>query len=103
MAGEEVELCHRLKAGGHRVLRIDAEMTYHDSAMSRFVQWWRRSVRTGYGLAACRHATRRSSSPLWRRENRSNWLYGLLLPLVAVVAAPLDLRTEYCCYSACLR
>jgi glycosyltransferase involved in cell wall biosynthesis/GT2 family glycosyltransferase len=88
MAGEEVEFCHRVRAKGHRVLRINAEMTYHDSAMSRFAQWWRRSVRTGYGLAACRHATRRSARPLWRRENRSNWLYGLVLPVVGVAAAP---------------
>ena len=56
--------------------------------MTRFSQWWLRSVRTGYGLAACRHATRRLSRPLWRRENHSNWLYGLVLPVVAVAAAP---------------
>jgi glycosyltransferase involved in cell wall biosynthesis/GT2 family glycosyltransferase len=88
MAGEEVELCHRLRARGHKVLRIDAEMTLHDAAMDRFAQWWRRSVRTGYGLAACRHATRRSAAPLWRRENRSNWLYGMIIPAASLTAAP---------------
>jgi glycosyltransferase involved in cell wall biosynthesis/GT2 family glycosyltransferase len=88
MAGEEVELCCRFRAAGHKVLRIDAEMTVHDAAMVRFGQWWRRSVRTGYGLAACRHATRRSPTPLWGRENKSNWLYGLVLPAAAIAAAP---------------
>lgn len=88
MAGEEVELCLRLRTRGHKVLRIDSEMTLHDAAMLRFGQWWRRSVRTGYGLAACRHATRNSPTPLWKRENNSNWLYGLLLPAGALLAAP---------------
>jgi glycosyltransferase involved in cell wall biosynthesis/GT2 family glycosyltransferase len=88
MAGEEVELCHRLRAAGNRVQRIDADMTLHDAAMLRFSQWWRRSVRTGYGMAACLHATRHSALPLWRRENRSNFVYGLFLPLAAVCLAP---------------
>jgi glycosyltransferase involved in cell wall biosynthesis len=88
MAGEEVELCLRLRARGNKVLRIDAEMTLHDAAMLRFGQWWRRSVRTGYGLAACQHATRNTATPLWKRENNSNWLYGLVLPAVALAAAP---------------
>jgi colanic acid/amylovoran biosynthesis glycosyltransferase len=88
MAGEEVELCSRLRSAGHKILRIDAEMTLHDAAMTRFGQWWRRSIRTGYGLAACLRTTQRSAAPLWRRENRSNWAYGLILPVVALVAAP---------------
>jgi cellulose synthase/poly-beta-1,6-N-acetylglucosamine synthase-like glycosyltransferase len=49
IAGEEPELCHRLRAAGWKVLRIDAEMTRHDLAMHRFEQWWRRQVRGGYG------------------------------------------------------
>lgn len=88
MAGEEVELCHRLRMAGGKVYRIDADMTLHDAAMMRFGQWWRRSVRTGYGLAACRFTTRGAQRPLWQRQNNSNWIYGILLPLLALVAAP---------------
>ena len=50
-AGEEPELCQRLREKGHKILRIDAEMTLHDSAMLRFGQWWKRAVRSGYGAA----------------------------------------------------
>jgi cellulose synthase/poly-beta-1,6-N-acetylglucosamine synthase-like glycosyltransferase len=49
VAGEEPELCQRLREKGWKVLRIDAEMTVHDSALLRFGQWWKRSVRSGYG------------------------------------------------------
>jgi glycosyltransferase involved in cell wall biosynthesis/GT2 family glycosyltransferase len=88
MAGEEVELCSRLRNSGYQILRINADMTLHDAAMSRFSQWWRRSVRTGYGMAACYAVTRSRLSPLWRRETRSNLVYGILLPFLAVAAAP---------------
>lgn len=47
-AGEEPELCQRLRAEGWVVRRIDQPMCLHDSAMLRFSQWWRRQVRTGY-------------------------------------------------------
>jgi glycosyltransferase involved in cell wall biosynthesis len=50
-AGEEPELCQRLRGKGYKVLRIDAEMTLHDSAMLHFGQWWKRAVRSGYGAA----------------------------------------------------
>jgi GT2 family glycosyltransferase len=47
-AGEEPELCQRLRLAGWSVWRIDAEMTRHDIALTRFRQWWRREYRNGY-------------------------------------------------------
>ena len=40
-------LLHADRRDGWAILRIDAEMTLHDMAMTRFAQWWRRSVRPG--------------------------------------------------------
>ncbi len=51
IAGEEPDLCLRLRALGYVVLRIDAEMTLHDAAMTRAAQWWRRMIRSGYAAA----------------------------------------------------
>lgn len=51
IAGEEPELCLRLRRAGWRVQRIDAEMTLHDAAMTRFGQWWRRARRAGHAYA----------------------------------------------------
>lgn len=51
VAHEEPELCARLRARGGVILRIDATMTLHDANITRFSQWWRRSIRAGFGYA----------------------------------------------------
>lgn len=51
IAGEEPELCVRLRAAGWEIWRLDAEMTLHDAAMTRFGQWWQRARRGGYAYA----------------------------------------------------
>lgn len=88
IAGEEPELCVRLRANGGRVLRIAAEMTRHDAAMTRFRQWWTRNVRAGHAFAEVSRLHARSPYGIWRRETRSNWFWGLALPVLAIVAAP---------------
>ena len=47
-AGEEPQLCQRLRKAGWSVWRVDAEMTRHDLGMTRFREWWRRQYRSGY-------------------------------------------------------
>ena len=80
IAGEEPDLCARLRQRGWKILRVDAEMTLHDAAMTRFGQWWKRSVRAGHAYAegAARHAG--EPGKYWVREVRSNWFWGLALP-----------------------
>jgi serine acetyltransferase len=60
IAGEEPELCWRLRALGHEIHRLGQDMTLHDAQLLRFQQWWRRMVRGGYGsldvLQRCRAA-----------------------------------------------
>ena len=51
IAGEEPELCYRLRQNGYRIFRLRREMALHDVAMFRFSQWWRRGVRSGHGYA----------------------------------------------------
>ena len=48
-AGEEPELCGRLRRTGRVVLRVDAEMSRHDLGVTSFGPWWRRQIRSGYG------------------------------------------------------
>lgn len=81
IAGEEPDLCRRLRARGHVILRIDADMTLHDAAMTRAVQWWQRSIRTGFvaAEALARHGS--AASPGNRRCIR-----GLILWVVAFPA-----------------
>lgn len=49
IAGEEPELCFRLRRSGWEIQRIPGEMTLHDAQILRFGQWWKRMLRGGYG------------------------------------------------------
>jgi len=85
IAGEEPELCARLRASGWRIWRLDEEMALHDAAILRFGQWWRRTFRGGYAFA---HGADLHGAPPERlgvRESRSAWFWGLGLPLFAFV------------------
>ena len=84
IAGEEPELCVRLRQAGGRILRIDAEMTLHDAQIIRFGQWWRRSLRAGHAYAEGSWLHGHSPEHHWVKESRSIWLWGLLLPLLAI-------------------
>ena len=88
IAGEEPELCARLRRKGWKIWRLDADMTRHDAAMTRFSQWWLRSVRSGYAEAEV------SWLHLWSglaiREKRavaSAIVWGGLIPLLIVLGA----------------
>ncbi len=87
IAGEEPELCLRLRAKGWTIWRIDAEMTWHDAAITRFAQWWKRTERAGHAFAegAARFST--PQAPHWQAETRRIWLWGVAIPLVALVGS----------------
>lgn len=85
-AGEEPELCDRLRRLGWTIWREDREMAWHDLAIAGFGQWWVRMVRTGYGSmdVAARFGLAR-----FRRINRRAraWAAWLAIALLGVVAA----------------
>lgn len=87
IAGEEPDLCARLRAAGHRIRRIDAEMTQHDAAMTRFGQYWRRAKRSGHAYAELAWRGRGAPDPLWRRRVRSILIWALLLPVLILATA----------------
>jgi len=84
IAGEESELCIRLRAAGWRVWRLDAEMALHDAAMTRFGQWWKRSLRTGYGFAEGVHMYGTPPERHRVKESRRIWIWGFGIPVVTV-------------------
>ncbi|CCE09384.1 Glycosyl transferase family 2 [Bradyrhizobium sp. STM 3843] len=87
MAGEEPELCIRLRERGWKIWRIDAEMTLHDAAMTRFGQWWLRSVRSGYGFAEVSRLHRRSPFRIWARSVPSALFWSTVLPLLILLGS----------------
>lgn len=85
IAGEEPELCVRLRAAGWMVWRIDNEMALHDAAMTRFGQWWRRSVRSGYAFAEGAALHGAAPARHWVRETRSALAWGAGIPAAVLL------------------
>jgi GT2 family glycosyltransferase len=85
IAGEEPELCVRLRAAGWRIWRLDTDMALHDAGMTHFRQWWRRAIRAGYAFAqgAYLHGARPQRHWVW--ESRRAWLWGVWLPLACLL------------------
>jgi GT2 family glycosyltransferase len=83
IAGEEPELCVRLRQKGWKIERLDAEMTLHDAQMTGFEQWSKRSQRAGYAYAEGFWMHGNPPERHWRKETLSIWGWGFVLPLVA--------------------
>ena len=84
IAGEEPELCVRIRQNGWKILRLDAEMTRHDAQMMRFGQWWKRMLRGGHAFAEGAWLHGQTPERHWVKESRSIWIWGLLVPLLAL-------------------
>ena len=81
IAGEEPELCVRLRQAGWRIERLAAEMTWHDAAMTRFGQWWKRSRRAGHAFAEGAALHGAPPERHWVRETRRALAWGAALPV----------------------
>ena len=92
IAGEEPELCVRLRRIGWRIWRLDTEMALHDAAMMRFGQWWRRALRSGYAFAEGAYLHGSLPERHWVWESGRAWLWGIILPvaclMVGVILGP---------------
>ncbi len=85
IAGEEPEMCVRLRAAGWTIWRLDAEMTWHDAAITRLGQWWKRNKRAGFAYAE--GAAMHGGPPEFhrKRQTRSALIWGLAIPGIAIL------------------
>lgn len=84
IAGEEPDLCLRLRQCGWRIQRIDREMTLHDANILHFSSWWKRARRAGHAYAEHVWRHRGDADPDWTRQMRSMVLWAIALPLVLI-------------------
>jgi glycosyltransferase involved in cell wall biosynthesis len=87
IAHEEPEMSARIREGGWEIWRIDAEMTLHDAAMTRWSQYWKRGRRGGFGFVQVLHKNGFSPGSDTFRPVMSALLWGAILPLAILLAA----------------
>jgi GT2 family glycosyltransferase len=87
IAGEEPDLCVRLRRNSWTIHCVDAEMTLHDASMLEFGQWWRRTTRSGFAFAQGAHMHGAAPERHWVRETVRIWVWALLIPLAALLAS----------------
>lgn len=88
IAGEEPELCVRLRACGWKIHVLDMDMTLHDAAMVRFGQWWTRTKRSGWAYAAGSHLHGGSPERHWVWQTAQAWIW-VALPFAVAAAGAL--------------
>ena len=86
IAGEEPELCVRLRSKGWSIWRVDGLMAIHDADMHRFGQWWLRVKRAGYAFAE--GAAMHGAAPYFHyvEQRRRALVWGIAIPLAALLA-----------------
>jgi glycosyltransferase involved in cell wall biosynthesis len=85
ICGEEPEMCVRLRRLDWQIWRLGVPMTLHDVAMFHFDQWWKRSLRAGYGFAqgAALHGTSKDRHGV--HESVRAWLWGFCVPVSSLL------------------
>lgn len=97
IAGEEPELCVRLRAAGWTVHRLDHEMTLHDAAMTRFGQFWKRAKRAGHAYAEGSALHGSGPDRHGVRGTRSALVWGVAIPALGLALAWWTLGISIAC------
>ena len=86
VAGEEPELCVRIRARGAKVWRLAQHMAWHDAAMLHFNQWWKRSRRGGFGAAQAAFMQGSARERGVIRQMLRPWFWAGIVPFGVTVA-----------------
>jgi GT2 family glycosyltransferase len=89
IAGEEPEMCVRLRAAGWLLETLPLEMTMHDANITKFSQWWRRVMRSGWAYAAGAHLHGAPPERHWVKQSIQGWIWVGIPLAVLLVGIPL--------------
>ena len=81
ICSEDEDFVIRLRKAGWQADRLPRIMTRHDAAMTRFGQWWRRTLRAGHGFAE----VGRLHPAHFVAERRRAWVFAAVVPGVSVL------------------
>lgn len=88
IAGEEPELCARMRANGGTILNIAHEMAWHDMAMTTSAQWYKRARRHGHAIIEVSSFKSEASRGLFAKQMRSAVLWSSVLLFAFLVTLP---------------
>ncbi|MFZ4623079.1 MAG: glycosyltransferase [Rhodoferax sp.] len=86
-AGEEPELCARLRAAGWGIEHMDVPMTRHDLAVTTLRAYWRRAYRSGIAYAEVAQRMRVRGDVLWQHESRRDFQHAVAFMLSPLLLA----------------
>jgi GT2 family glycosyltransferase len=89
IAGEEPELCVRLRGAGWKIWRVARDMVWHDAAMTRWSQWWMRSKRAGHAFAEGAALHGAPPERHYVLEERRALAWGVFLPVATALLGAL--------------
>jgi len=95
IAGEEPELCRRMRSRGYSILHIDHPMTRHDLQITRWSQYWKHARRAGYAYAEVSERFRFTEDPLWLADARREFILGCFWPVSFVAALAASIHYRY--------
>jgi GT2 family glycosyltransferase len=87
IAGEEPELCVRIRQKGWKIWRLKDDMALHDANITRFAQWWKRNVRGGHSYAEGAYMHGREPERHCVAESARIWLWGFIIPVGVFIIA----------------
>ena len=85
VAGEEPEMCLRLRRKGWLISRLNQMMARHDAGMTNFRQWSERAVRSGYAYAHGYALHRKEREEYCRRASLRIWFWAFILPFTSML------------------
>lgn len=85
IAGEEPELCYRLRKLNWKIYRMDADMTLHDANIVRISQWFKRNQRAGfaYAINVAKHGL--EDEHFCVKSSIRIWFWSIILPLTVIL------------------
>jgi glycosyltransferase involved in cell wall biosynthesis len=95
IAGEEPELCRRLRAQGYSILHIDHAMTQHDLHITRWSQYWKHGRRAGYAYAQVSDRFKTTGDPFWRADARRGVVLACFWGFTLIAAVVASVRYSY--------
>ena len=79
IAGEEPELCSRIRAQGGVIRHLDVPMTLHDLAINSWQAYWRLAFRSGHAYAEVAQRLKARGDTRWQRDARRNLVHGAIV------------------------